>query len=252
PAEVGCRASGTHWWPYWQFELHRSRPQVAKALDVAPEAPDCRATGAIGDLAHGVDWLGRCVTPEYDVPGGRAQDFVSGRVFWSEGTGAKLVAGAIGGAYQKADGPGGSLGLPTTHELATPDGHGRYNAFRNGSIYWTPETGAHPVEGAVLDKWGSLGWEAGVLGYPTSDPRKMQGGSGTAQDFQVGSIYAGGDGAYEVQGAIRDKYNAMDAEGGEMGAPTTDELTTPNGAGKFNRFDKGIIYWTADTGAWSI
>ncbi|WP_182348832.1 alpha/beta hydrolase-fold protein [Tomitella gaofuii] len=252
PANVVYRPSGTHSWPYWQFEMHQSWPQIAKALDVDPDAPDCRATGAIGDLANGVPWLGRCVTPEYDVPGGRAQDFAAGRVFWSAGTGAKIVAGAIGGRYQQVGGPGGDLGLPVSNELATPDGHGRYNAFQNGSIYWMPQTGAHMVKGAVLDKWGSLGWEAGVLGYPTSDPRPMDGASGTVQDFQVGSIYVTDKGAYEVQGAIRDKYNTMGAEGGAMGVPTSDETTTPNGIGKYNRFDKGIVYWTAGTGAWSI
>lgn len=252
PANVVYRPSGTHSWPYWQFELHQSWPQIAKALDVDPEAPDCRATGAIGDLANGVSWLGRCVTPEYDVPGGRAQDFAAGRVFWSAGTGAKIVAGAIGGRYQQVGGPGGDLGLPVSNELATPDGKGRYNSFQNGSVYWMPQTGAHMVKGPVLDKWGSLGWEAGVLGYPTSDPRPMDGASGTVQDFQVGSIYVGDKGAYEVQGAIRDKYNTLGAEGGAMGVPTSDETTTPNGIGKYNRFDKGIVYWTAGTGAWSI
>ncbi len=251
PANVIYRPSGTHSWPYWQFELHQSWPQIAEALGVDAEAPACNATGDIGALANGVSWLGRCVTPEYDVPGGRAQDFAAGRVFWSPGTGARIVAGAIGGQYQQQGGPGGVLGLPTTNELATPDGKGRYNAFQHGSVYWSPASGAHMVSGPILDKWGTLGWEAGVLGYPTSDPRDMSGG-GTAQDFQVGTIYATGDGAYEVQGAIRDKYNALGAEAGDLGAPTTDELTTPNGIGKFNRFANGIVYWTAGTGAWSI
>src|SRR5699024_11017958 len=121
------------------------------------EGPDCDATGAIGGLADGVDWLGDCVTAEYDVPGGRAQDFTSGRVFWSEATGAKIVAGAIGGEYQQAGGPGGALGMPTTNEAATPNTPGRFNHFQNGSIYWSPQTGAHMVTGPIRDTWSDMG-----------------------------------------------------------------------------------------------
>lgn len=250
-ANVVYRPSGTHSWPYWQFEMHQSWPQVAAALDVDENAPDCQAGGAIGDLANGVDWLGKCVTPEYDVPGGRAQDFVSGRVFWSGGTGAHLVAGAIGGNYQQNGGPGGPLGMPTSNEMALSNG-GRYNTFEHGSIYWSPASGAHMVQGPILDKWGSLGWEVGVLGYPTSDPRPMTSGSGTAQDFQVGSIYATNGEVFEVQGLIRDKYREMDAESGVLGALKSDEKTTPNGAGKYSVFDGGNIYWSPATGAWAV
>ncbi|MEV5732881.1 hypothetical protein [Streptomyces sp. NPDC052292] len=51
----------------------------------------------------------------------------------------------------------------------TPDGVGRYNHFENGSIYWTPETGAWEVHGAIRDKWASMGWERSQVGYSTSD-----------------------------------------------------------------------------------
>jgi len=38
-----------------------------------------------------------------------------------------------------------------------------------GSIYWTPQTGAHLIYGAIRAKWASMGWEKSSLGYPTSD-----------------------------------------------------------------------------------
>src|SRR3712207_8106800 len=44
-------------------------------------------------------------------------------------------------------------------QLRTPDGVGRFTAFQKGAIYWTPDTGAQPVVGAILQRWGSLGWE---------------------------------------------------------------------------------------------
>ncbi|WCI09163.1 hypothetical protein PJ267_04770 [Arthrobacter sp. OVS8] len=49
---------------------------------------------------------------------------------------------------------------------------GRYNHFsgsRGSSIYWSPATGAHAVQGAIRAKWASLGWERGRLGYPLTD-----------------------------------------------------------------------------------
>jgi uncharacterized protein with LGFP repeats len=50
------------------------------------------------------------------------------------------------------------MGYPTTDELSTPDGIGRYNHFdKAGSIYWTPGTGAHEVYGAIRQRWSALG-----------------------------------------------------------------------------------------------
>ena len=64
----------------------------------------------------------------------------------------------------------GYLGFPTTDETPTPDGIGRFNHFADdGSIYWTPTTGAWSIHGAIRDKWASLGWEKSCQGYPVSD-----------------------------------------------------------------------------------
>src|SRR5262249_32285097 len=81
PAEF--RASGTHSWPYWDFEMRSSWPQAASALGVDVSGPDCKAGGAIAPVALAAKWLGDCVTGEYPVAGGIAQDFHGGRVFWS-------------------------------------------------------------------------------------------------------------------------------------------------------------------------
>lgn len=57
--------------------------------------------------------------------------------------GSHSVDGAIWTEYTQTPGVQRSLGCPTTDELGTPDGVGRFQAFDNGSIYWTPDTGAH-------------------------------------------------------------------------------------------------------------
>ena len=115
-------------------------------------------------------YLGSPTDSPYPVAGGQAEDFTGGTVYWSAGTGAHAVRGAILAHYQALGGPGGFLGFPVTDETGTPDGIGRFNHFANdGSIYWTPSTGAWSVHGAIRDHWASLGWETGPLGYPTTD-----------------------------------------------------------------------------------
>ena len=69
-----------------------------------------------------------------------------------------------------------------------PDGRGRVRDFDNGSIYWSPETGAHEVHGAIRDKWASLGWERSRLGFPTSDERTPPDGHGRISEFEGGVI----------------------------------------------------------------
>jgi uncharacterized protein with LGFP repeats len=71
-------------------------------------------------------------------------------------------------------------------EGPTPDGRGRTRDFDNGTIYWTPETGAHEVHGAIRVKWAQMGWERGELHYPVTDEHDIPGGR--ASNFQRGEI----------------------------------------------------------------
>jgi hypothetical protein len=100
---------------------------------------------------------------------------------------AFAITGAI---YAKWLSLGGLVwGVPSTDELTTPDGIGRFNHFNEGtaSIYWTPQTGANAVWGAIRAKWESLGWEKSYLGYPASDEVDFPEG-GRPNEFQHGGI----------------------------------------------------------------
>ncbi|WML63145.1 alpha/beta hydrolase-fold protein [Rhodococcus sp. AH-ZY2] len=250
PAQVVYRPSGTHSWPYWEFELHQLWPQLANALGVEVTKPNCSASGAIGDAA--APWIGDCLTPEYAVAGGRVQDFRFGRIFSSTEGGARPVAGAIGGAYQAAGGPAGPLGYPTTEERGTPDGRGRFNHFQHGSIYWTPQTGAHAVRGAIRDEWARQGWEGGPLGYPVADEVATPNKPGVVQGFEIGALYWTEPlGAHAVQGMIMGKYAELGYENGWLGFPKTSEIPVKDG-GRFNEFEGGNIYWSPLSGAWSV
>ncbi|MDV6271305.1 LGFP repeat-containing protein [Rhodococcus globerulus] len=54
-----------------------------------------------------------------------------------------------------------------------------------------------------------------------------------------------------VGGAIRDKWNTVGAEtqGSLLGYPVSDEIVLPDGHGRMNRFERGVIYWHPTFGA---
>ena len=154
-------------------------------------------------------------------------------------------------AIQAAAAANPALGASTGPITGGLTGSGCYQVFQAGVIYWTAGTGAHATSGAVRAKWGTLGFEAGRLGYPVTDLLSYPNG-GFAQAFQNGSIYwTAGTGAHSTSGAIRTAWGLLGYERGRLGYPISDELSGyPNG-GFAQAFQHGSIYWTAGTGAQS-
>lgn len=98
---------------------------------------------------------------------------------------AALEGGAIIARWQQLGGPKSVVGSPTSPE-AIAAGSARYATFDKGAMYWSPETGAQPVNGAIYDAWGSLGYERGALGLPTS--AEIQEPEWVVQNFQHGTL----------------------------------------------------------------
>ena len=80
------------------------------------------------------------------------------------------------------------LGAPMGDVRTAADGVGLYREYRNGAIYWSPETGAHAVLGQIRDEWLNRGAERGELGYPTSDDAFDRDGTTRIVRFQRGTI----------------------------------------------------------------
>lgn len=133
---------------------------------------------------------------------GRVRDYEGGSIYWTQQTGAHEVHGAIRIKWAQLGGERGFLGFPTTDETVTPDRRGRFNHFQGGSIYWTPETGAHEVHGAILGKWANLGWERSRMGYPISDEKTPPNGHGRYSEFEGGHILWTPEGGTEVRQRI--------------------------------------------------
>jgi uncharacterized protein with LGFP repeats len=120
---------------------------------------------------------------------GRVRDFEHGSIYWSPETEAHEVHGEIRVKWAQLGGERSFLGFPVTYEVGTPDGRGRFNHFQGGSVYWTPETGAHEVHGAIRERWKSMGFERSRLGYPTGDEVPSHGEPGRISGFEGGIIF---------------------------------------------------------------
>jgi hypothetical protein len=127
--------------------------------------------------------LGDEVSGQHSYAGATAKNYENGTILWSKDTQAHAVSGAIAAAYFEDDFVD-DIGLPVTDEL--PVDGGRANHFETGSVYWSPETGAHQVYGAIRSTWAAMGWETSELGFPTSDEYAKDGARRT--DFQGGWI----------------------------------------------------------------
>ncbi|MDY0128761.1 MAG: hypothetical protein RBR63_00980 [Methanosarcina vacuolata] len=135
--------------------------------------------------------LGYPITDENTTPDkiGRYNHFQGGSIYWTPKTGAHEVHGNIREKWKSLGWEKSVLGYPITDESTTPDKIGRYNHFQNGSIYWTPKTGAHEIHGTIRDLWKSLGWEKSNLCYPITDELNLPDGKGKYSRFQGGEIH---------------------------------------------------------------
>ncbi|WP_425560283.1 LGFP repeat-containing protein, partial [Kineococcus glutinatus] len=179
------------WQPYTGSNPHTDHVHVSLTRR-GGRAETSWWTGAVSPIAgHWVrlggerSVLGPAVGGERPFNGGTRQDYRSGSILVSRGTLAQEVHGLIAARYLAGDNAA-TLGMPVTDELPTPRGTGRFNHFQRGSIYWSKPTGARVVRGAIRDAWARQGWEAGPLGFPTSDEHAVSGGR--RSDFQGGAL----------------------------------------------------------------
>jgi uncharacterized protein with LGFP repeats len=96
-----------------------------------------------------------------------------------------LQEGAIYEHWRAIGGMNSVLGAPTSPEDSA-EGDARYATFAKGAMYWSPDTGAQPVTGAIYDVWASLSYERGPLGLPTS--AEIQEPLQITQNFQHGTL----------------------------------------------------------------
>lgn len=209
-------------------------------------------------------WLGfpvddlRCAL----VRDGCQQTFENGAIWWSPGTGARTVKGAIGAKYAATGWEAGLLGYPTGEEICGMRDGGCRQDFQGGTILWSPATGAHYIRGQINDKYSTQGRENGWMGYPSTDELCGMAAGGCRQHFQGqrGAIYwSPGTGAKFIRGQIMDRYVVTTAETGPLGYPTSDEICGLVNGGCFQKFQTATnstnprsIYYSPAAGTWDV
>lgn len=160
------------------------------AADPASDASDAitRAYDASGGVTG---TLGPSDGGVYPIGVGFGQNFAGGKIFFTPDTGAHIMGGAILQKYESLGGPAdGDLGFPTIDEgpgRISPDSRNTtFSAADKPVIFWTPDTGAHVVRGAINAAWDKLGGSAGPLGVPTED--EVFTGDVVSQKFTGGEL----------------------------------------------------------------
>ncbi len=236
--------------PPWRWEKCSTSPATDNATvdHNSPMLPSAYTPITVRYIALGENGslLRGTVGPEFAVTGGRAQRYQHGRMSWTSAGGARYTTFAISSRYLQLGAEAGVLGFPTSDPLAVTGGAA--SQFRHGRISWPSATGgARYTTFAISSRYVQLGAEAGVLGFPTSDPLAVTGGA--ASQFRHGRISWPGatGGARYTTFAISSRYVQLGAEAGVLGFPTSDPLAVTGGAA--SQFQHGRISWSAAHGA---
>lgn len=159
------------------------------------------------------------------------------------------VTGRIADAYAAHGGASGWLGTALGSYRCGFKDDGCFQDFQHGSIYASDFTPGVAISGAEMSLWGTLSWENGPLGYPTTDRIGGLIDSGAYQHFQGGSIYTSAStGTHYVIASIRDKWSALSWEVGVLGYPTIDSWCGLKDGGCWQEFQGGAVYWSPSTG----
>lgn len=240
----------------------------------SPETDASSAINAAWDAAGGSSSpVGGQDGEVYTVGTGYGQKFTDGQIFYTPDTGAHLIYGEILDKYQSLGGPGDSdLGFPTIDEVAGLVGPNSrvstFSASDKPAIFWTTDTGAWVVRGALNAAWDKLGGSAGTLGVPTEDERydgdvvsqKFTGGelswnTATKTFSSDPSSLADGLVGLEVPADATTQINlawrASGGLGGPLGARQGAQATVgDNGAEQ--GYAGGKIFYSPDSGAHAV
>ncbi|MDT5066019.1 MAG: hypothetical protein QOK02_2174 [Mycobacterium sp.] len=240
---------------------------------VAAATPESDADAAINqawDAGGGATGLlGPKDGTVYPVGSGFGQNFAGGKVFFTPDTGAHIMVGAILDKYMAVGGPAdGDLGFPTIDEGAGKAPNSRnttFSAADNPVIFFTPDTGARVVRGAINAAWDKLGGSAGPLGVPTDD--EVYDGDVSSQNFsggqlswnsktkvftttppeladQLAGLVVPGDATSVINAARRAAGGPLGPLGAAQGPPTK-----VGADGLVQNFAGGQIFYSPDTGA---
>lgn len=247
---------------------------VVPSAVASPEGDAADAINQAWDAAGGSNSpVGGRDGDVYQVGDGYGQKFSDGKIFYSPTTGAHLIYGAILDKYESLGGPADSdLGFPNSDEAAGrigPKSRGTtFGASDKPAIFWTPDTGAWAVRGAINAAWDKLGGSSGALGVPTEDEtydgdlvrQKFTGGevvwnrvsnTFTSEPPALADQLAGLEVPLDPTTLINLAWRTSGGLGGPLGA--RQGAQTPVGAdGAAQGYAGGKIFFSPPTGAHAV
>ncbi|KAB8291918.1 GH25 family lysozyme [Bifidobacterium avesanii] len=187
--------------------------------------------------------LGFPSSDERQLRGGASQSFAHGQIHWTQALGAHFTRGAIQDHWAALGWENGWLGYPTGDELTVRGGASQ--TFQGGTQFWSPSTGTQAVKGGILSEYANLRWEQGILGFPTSEERRLN--NGASQSFQNGQIHwTPTAGAHFTRGGIQNYWASTGWENSWLGYPTSGEQNTNEGVTQI--FQHGAVHWRRSDG----
>jgi uncharacterized protein with LGFP repeats len=161
---------------------------------------------------------------------------------------------AVDAKYRALGQERGVLGPAVGWENPAATPGGRYQRFQQGTISFSPTTGAHETHGDIDRRYRATGGSGGPLAYPTTDTRVTADTRGRYVRFSGsggGAIFwSAGPGAREGHGSLFARWAAEGYERSALGYPTSDQYAVAGGW--CNDFQHGSIRYDSATGQTSV
>lgn len=184
---------------------------------------------------------------------GRLAPCVHGALYVGGGLAASALTGPLFNRWLALANHSAVAGRPRADATRTADGAGQVGVFQNGALLWSSATGAHLVVGAAAARYAALGRERSALGYPTADTAATADARGTLTTCQYGVIVSRADlGAWELTRSVAAYWQAAGGVTSALGYPTTGMHVSSASGADVARFEGGVVYSTASTGAHAV
>ncbi|MFC0458634.1 PKD domain-containing protein [Arthrobacter liuii] len=176
------------------------------------------------------------------VNGGVYQNYDGGAIIWAPATGAHESFGPIRQVWAQLGFEGGVLAYPTSEVVTGLVNGGSYQNYQGGAIVSSPASGTHESVGSIRTEWQALGFERGILGYPSTGVVKGLVNGGSYQNYQGGAIVSSpASGTHESVGPIRQVWAQLGFEGGVLAYPTSEVVTGLVNGGSYQNYQGGAI-----------
>ena len=134
----------------------------------------------------------------------------------------------------------GVIGNCVNNEYDVAGGRGKAQEFAKGAAFWSPETGAQVLFGAILAKYNQLSGPAGWLGFPKTGELTTPDGKGRYVHFERGSVYWTLEtGAQAIPGDMFAAWGKGGYENGPLGYPVAEAEGIGNGY--VQKFQNGFL-----------